>query len=156
LDLIEAGFTPETALTAISRAIAADPTLREHSTIIAVLTDLKDDGLSDTDALAKLALAITADPTLRNLDDMVEKSPPGTRGRALGRDKDIDRDDAAKDDDEDKDDEDRDDEDRDDDEDSGRQKGRGPHGDRDDNEDKDNDDDSNRPEAPGKGRARGR
>jgi len=161
LDLIEAGFAPETALAAISRAIAADPTLREHSTIIAVLTELKEDGLSDTDALAKLAQAITSDPTLRSLDDLVEKAPPGTRGRALGRNKDKDRADEAKDDEDHKDDdEDMDDDtaldDKDDDEDKSRGKGRGPDDDKGDKDDLDNDDDSNRPEVPGKGKARGR
>jgi hypothetical protein len=154
LDLVEAGFAPETALAATSRAIAADPTLREHSTIVAVLADLKEEGLSDSEALAKLELAITADPTLRSLDDLVEKGLPGTRGRALGRNKDKDRAD------EDKDDED-DDENKDDDEDSGRQKGRGLDDDRDDNDkddkDEDSDDDDNsKPEFPGKGQARGR
>lgn len=131
LDLVEAGFAPEAALAAISRAIAADPTLREHSTIVAVLADLKEQGLSDTDALTKLEQAISADPTLRSLDDLVEKGPPGTRGRALGRDKDKDRADEDKDD-------------EDDDE------------DKDDKDDDSDDDDSGKPEFPGKGKARGR
>jgi len=162
LDLIEAGFTPGTALTAISRAIAADPTLREHSTIVAVLTELMEEGLSDTEALAKLEQAITADPTLRSLDDLVEKSPPGTRGRALGRNKDKDRAAENKDDENDEDDkDDEDDEDKDDDtdegdEDRGRGKGHGRDDDKDDEDDLDNEDGSNKPEVPGKGKARGR
>ena len=152
IDLMQSGFTAEAALTAITMAIAADPTLREHSTITAVLTHLKEQGLSDTDATLRLQQAIAADPTLRSLDDLIEKGPPGTRGRALGRDKDKeqdDRDDKDNDDDEkdrDDHDDDTDDDDKDDDDDD---KGRGRG--KDDNDDKDDDKDN-----PGKGKARGR
>ncbi|MBS3943808.1 MAG: hypothetical protein KGZ32_06085 [Dethiobacter sp.] len=104
IDLREEGIYGETALAALSMAIAADKSLEEVSTIISAIIDLKESGMTGEEAITIVRQSILGDPTLKNLDDLLEELD-------LDDDEDYDDDDEEEYDDEYGDDDDDDDDD---------------------------------------------
>jgi len=73
VDLREAGIVAQADILAIFRkALAADPKLKEVTTITAAMIDLVEEGLSTEEALSRIQAAIKSDPALRHLDDLLE------------------------------------------------------------------------------------
>jgi len=131
IDMHEAGIPSATALSTLSAAISADPSLKGVDTIVSALIDLVDEGTPAAAALLSIKAAIADDPSLKDMENLLGLSPgrgrsddkddqEEQRGQGRGRDKDDapgnnDQDDDVTDDDEDDSDDDANDDDDDDD-----------------------------------------